>query len=345
MPFSLPLRRSILTALTLAAAGWGCGGGGKMQQGTRPITMLVGSAGAVLSTPDGEFTLEIPEGALVDDTIIAVQPTGSPGAGALGTVYEIGPSGLQFAFPVKLTLGYDAAALTGSDKSLLRVATFAGAAWQILPGAVVDTRAKTVSAVTTHLSPYSIVWQATGKSCAPVQATIGCTGGGTDPDAGTLMACGTPTCSSASSACASYPGTTMDSCLDGQNGYSASCCFPSGAPLCFAATAASGTCATATGACDGYPGATLQSCVDGASGGYSGACCFAADAPACVAVKAALGCTPGTGGCATTPPRCADGDPCAGYAGATAQSCTDTTDGFQASCCFAVGTLPIKAAP
>jgi hypothetical protein len=210
---------------------------------------------------------------------------------------------------------------------------------------VVDTRAKTVSGVTTHLSPYTIVWQATGKSCAPVQATIGCTGGGTDPDAGMLAACGIPTCSGASNVCAPYPGAAMDSCLDGQNGYTASCCFPSGAPLCFATAAASGTCATATAACDGYPGATLQSCTDGATAGYSGACCFGADAPVCVAVKAALGCSAGTGSCPATPPRCADGDPCAGYAGATAQSCTDTTDGFQASCCFALGTLPIKAAP
>src|SRR6476620_11581779 len=168
MPIGRPLRGSILPALTLAAAVWGCGGSAQPQQKPRSITMLVGMAGAVISTPDGSLTLEIPAGALGDDTIIAVTPTGSPAAGALGTVYEIGPSGHQFSFPVKLTLAYDAAALTGMDKSLLRVATYAGAAWQVLPGAVVDTRAQTVSGVTTHLSPYTIVWQATGKSCAPV---------------------------------------------------------------------------------------------------------------------------------------------------------------------------------
>src|SRR4029077_14357226 len=38
-----------------------------------------------------------------------------------------------------------------------------------------------------------------------------------------------------------------------------------------------------------------------------------------------------------------DSDPCSGYTGATVQSCTDGTDGFQATCCFAVGTLPQSA--
>src|SRR4029077_13017637 len=52
---------------------------------------------------------------------------------------------------------------------------------------------------------------------------------------------------------------------------------------------------------------------------------------------------PAAGGCSTPPPRCADGNPCARYVGATADSCTDTTDGFQATCCFAGGTLPIVA--
>ena len=51
-----------------------------------------------------------------------------------------------------------------------------------------------------------------------------------------------------------------------------------------------------------------------------------------------------SGGTTCAPaPRCADGNPCANFVGAKASSCTDTADGFEATCCFADGTLPIAS--
>src|SRR4029078_9600709 len=99
-------------------------------------------------------------------------PAAAPAAGAVSTVYEIGPTGTQFAMPVTLTLHYDATALAGASESSLRVAAFAGGWWQLLPGAVVDTQARTVSGVTTHLSPYAIVTEAAGEKCATVQSAV-----------------------------------------------------------------------------------------------------------------------------------------------------------------------------
>ena len=52
----------------------------------------------------------------------------------------------------------------------------------------------------------------------------------------------------------------------------------------------------------------------------------------------------GGSGCSSPPPRCADGPACARFAGATVQSCTDTENGYKATCCFAVGTLPAPSA-
>src|SRR4029453_12519098 len=37
------------------------------------------------------------------------------------------------------------------------------------------------------------------------------------------------------------------------------------------------------------------------------------------------------------------GDPCGRYVGGTGQSCPDTTEGFRATCCFAVGTIPVAS--
>ena len=124
---------------------------------------MVGPSGGAVSSSDGNLAVNIPAGALPADVTITTEPAAAPAAGAVGTVYEIGPTGTQFAMPVTLTLHYDMAALSGATESSLRVATFAGGSWQLLPGAVVDTQAKTVSGVTTHLSPYAIVTEMVGQ--------------------------------------------------------------------------------------------------------------------------------------------------------------------------------------
>ena len=372
--------RSIFCALTLAAIG--CGGGSNQQPpgGAMPTTQMVGPSGGAVSSSDGNLAVSIPAGALPADVTITTEAAAAPAAGAVGTVYEIGPTGTQFAMPVTLTLHYDTTALSGASESSLRVATFAGGAWQLLPGAVVDTQAKTVSGVTTHLSPYAIVTEMVGKTCATVQTAFGCTAtgrptsGGSSSSGGTATTgagatsgsgtstCDPPTCAGATNVCAQYPGAAMDSCVDSPTGYSAACCFPSNAPICFAIGGASSTCAGSTGtggvtcpppptcdsttaamACAGYPGATLQNCTNSTSG-FTGACCFAPQAPVCVKTGAGRACAGSTGGGGTTcppPARCSDGNPCANFVGAKASSCVDTADGFEATCCFADGTLPI----
>src|SRR5204862_1541962 len=111
----------------------------------------------------------------------------------------------------------------------------------------------------------------TGASGGGASASGGTSGAGT-----TAAGCEAPTCAGASNACAQYPGSAMDSCVDGAKGYTASCCFAPSAPICFATAAGFGctdpgtgtgsgagtcpsppTCATATAACANYPGATL----------------------------------------------------------------------------------------
>src|SRR3954454_8199068 len=183
IPFSL--HTSIFCSLTLAAVG--CGGGGSSQPGGGMPTMkMVGPSGGAVSSSDGNLAVKIPAGALPADVTITTEAATAPAAGSVGTVYEIGPTGTQFAMPVTLTLHYDMSALGGAAESSLRVATFAGGSWQLLPGAVATEQAKTVSGVTTHLPPYAIVSEAAGKTCATVQTAYGCA-----PNAGSTSG-GTP---------------------------------------------------------------------------------------------------------------------------------------------------------
>ena len=245
-------------------------------------------------------------------------------------------------------------ALSGATESSLRVATFAGGSWQLLPGAVVDTQAKTVSGVTTHLSPYAIVTEMVGKTCATVQTAFGCaatgaptagggpSSGGTAPPntgagatGGSSSTCDPPTCAGATNVCAQYPGAAMDSCVDSSTGYSAACCFPSNAPICFAIAGAGGACAGGTGrTAVGRPVRPLRPATRRrprwrapairarrsrtartARPGFTGACCFAPQAPVCVKTGAGRACAGSTGGGTTCPPppRCADGNPCAEF--------------------------------
>jgi hypothetical protein len=338
----------------------------------------------------------VPAGALGTNTTITITPADPPADGAVGTVYEIGPTGTQFSVPVTLTLSYADLDLGGASESSLRVATYGAGGWQILAGASIDTAHKTVSGLTSHLSPYTLILEDSGAVCATFSLRPFCSGGATTnsgsaggsaaPDSGTGGApsgssassgsagagasgpsCTTPTCDDAMSLCDGYPGSVPD-CSANATGATGTCCFAPGSPICFAAAAASTcasggtsingvgsscppppTCASPGDACGAYPGAKLENCSDGPSG-LTGACCFDPGAAICVkhSVAASCGGTSqgsaggGAGGAAPSCPttHCADADPCAGLPGTTAQGCTDNDYGFDATCCYTIGTLP-----
>ena len=370
------LRFGTCSALVLSALG--CGSS-TLTPDMEMTSAVIGANGGMVKSSDGALQVVIPAAALTSDVTVTIEPTTSPGSGSIGTVYEIGPTGTQFATPVTLTLDYGGANLGGTNPSMLRVATFAGGSWQILSGAAVDTQAQTVSGTTTHLSPYALTSATTGAMCATVSGGASCSGGTIDTGGGsgaagttgagaasggtTTSTCTPSTCAEATNPCAAYPGATMSSCTDGPNGYMATCCFPSGGPICLASAGGTATCsedcsvggsctttcppaptcatATTATACGSLTGSTLQSCVDGTSG-YTAACCFAPGAPVCTTVSAGQSCggsTDGTTTCAPAP-TCADGNPCTGLAGATMQSCTDSADGYTAVCCLLVGEVP-----
>jgi trimeric autotransporter adhesin len=124
------------------------------------------SGGTVGAISNGSgLLLTIPAGALTQTLNITVTPIAAPAAGAVGPVYDIEPSGTQFASPVTVTLPYTAAELGGLAPTGFAVSTLVSGAWQTVSPPAVDSNAGTISGTTTHLSPYTL-----NVYCGPYEA-------------------------------------------------------------------------------------------------------------------------------------------------------------------------------
>lgn len=112
--------------------------------------------GGTIEALDGTATLDVPAGALAEDTGITVEAVPSPDDQAV--VVELGPDGLTFDpdNPITVTLAYDEAALGGIAEDDLALNTFEDGAWIIVPGSSVDVAANTASAPFFHFSKASV---------------------------------------------------------------------------------------------------------------------------------------------------------------------------------------------
>ena len=130
---------------------WPLGGGAE----------TIGPDGGVLATGDGNAGLDVPAGALGEQTDITAAPqaTYPDDAGVVpGSVYEFGPDGLQFSQSALLTLAYtDAGLPSGMDEGTLRVHKVVGEAWEPVTGSVLDTVGNTVSAPINGFSTYGLL--------------------------------------------------------------------------------------------------------------------------------------------------------------------------------------------
>ncbi len=369
--------RSSLKVAAAALLAAGCGS--KLPAtSSQQSSAVIGAAGGMVASADGIVAVTIPPGALSSDVTITVAPTTSPGAPTLSQVYEIGPTGTQFATAATILFHFGSVNLAGTAATSLQLATFAGG-WVPLNDAVTDLDAQTIAAPTMHLSPYALV-AAGSPVCATISGGLTCASTGSSSSgaggssviitgnsllASDPVVCTPNTCADAGDVCGPFGGK-LSSCTDGPNGYTAACCFPSTGPCmptggvqaCGGTFSPDGgytstcfpkpTCATATDACSQYPGATLFSCSDNDSG-FTGTCCFPPGQPLCTVTNSGGGCTnPGPGeatgcnvifSCANTSPA----DYCA-Y-GSTGTSCADLTDWIAITCCYPVGVLPGNGTP
>lgn len=116
------------------------------------VFVVSAEEGGTVEALGGAVTLEIPAGALAQETGITVEAVEATD-GALVAV-EFGPSGLQFAEPVPVTLAYNPAALPpglAAEDLALNLKDAQGR-WVILPGSTVNTANHTVTAPFHHFS-------------------------------------------------------------------------------------------------------------------------------------------------------------------------------------------------
>lgn len=126
------------------------------------VARVIGQRGGKLVSSDGKVTLDIPQGALAQDTSISITPVSverpQGGVSFVGKVrYDFQPDGLRFEKPASLTIDFD----TGSTTSTAsRLAIYTGSstspAWHRVAGNTVDVDAGRATAPLLHFSSYGL---------------------------------------------------------------------------------------------------------------------------------------------------------------------------------------------
>jgi hypothetical protein len=129
---------------------------------------IIDSAGGVVKTDNDEVIIDIPAGALSMETEITIAETSIHPPDNIGQVYDLGPDGTTFAIPVSLTFTYDEGDLpAGALESELVLAFADNGNWVSLAGNVVDETNNTVTATTTHFTPFTVFWLSESNIVGP----------------------------------------------------------------------------------------------------------------------------------------------------------------------------------
>lgn len=168
----------------------------------QPINLsatIEAASGGTVASEGGEISVEIPAGALAEDTTITVEemPASSLGGDvAVQTaVFDIGPDGTRFATPVTISIAVDTDAVSADTQ----LAYWDGEALVALPGkGVVDD---TLIGTTTHLCLFTGMPCVAGVASCPCRPDAVCNAG---------LSCQQGICVDASSPV----GTWVSPCID-----------------------------------------------------------------------------------------------------------------------------------
>lgn len=141
-------------------SGGGSGGGKgipteKGQPVGTPFSKKIGPAGGIIEYPGARIQLNIPAGAVENETEFFIQPITNTTPGGKGLAYRLQPEALPFKKPATLTIRYSDEDLKGTIPGALGIATQkADGVWYTV-GALRNLAAKTISVQTTHFSDWS----------------------------------------------------------------------------------------------------------------------------------------------------------------------------------------------
>jgi hypothetical protein len=173
---------TVLAVIALVPIASSCGGKLASVPSDASAAEPIGAAGGTIASPDGRATLNVPAGALTHEVSFSIVALANPPAGALGTVYDIEPTGTTFSVPVLLELAYDPTSLAGANPSELTLGAYSNGAWNPAAIAGQDTTRRVISAQIGHLSAYGIVRPAhpsctTDSDCDPDFPSFSCKNG------------------------------------------------------------------------------------------------------------------------------------------------------------------------
>lgn len=132
--------------------------------------VTVGAAGGHFESADGSLSIDIPAGALAEDTVIRMQRITSHAHGAKGNGWRLGPEGVEFAQPVKLMFYYTSDDVLGTAPGLLRIASQNEQGfWELHENAQLDEDEAMLTVETRHFSDWSLL---AGVQLHPAAATI-----------------------------------------------------------------------------------------------------------------------------------------------------------------------------
>jgi hypothetical protein len=117
---------------------------------------LIGGTGGKVADSSGKLELEVPGGALRSEVVIGIHELEAWPEGAIGKVFQIEPSGIEFAAPATLTYTYDSAEIGDASPAGLQLGFATRSTWTRLPS-IVDPAAHKVSASIAHLSTYGLL--------------------------------------------------------------------------------------------------------------------------------------------------------------------------------------------
>jgi hypothetical protein len=131
---------------------------------------MIDATGGSLMSPDGRLEVMIPANALSAATPISIQPVTNEAPGGAGVGFSLAPDRQKFSQPVTLRFHYKPEDLLGTDVNALAIATQkVNHIWYSFKTISLDSVNGTLSASTTHFSPYSLY---RSLKISPMQATI-----------------------------------------------------------------------------------------------------------------------------------------------------------------------------
>ena len=150
-------------------------GGSVVQPEGQPIsdayTGIVGTDGGLVKSPDGRIEIDIPAGALTEDTEIGIQPLQNTSVSGVGYSYRLTPHGKNFKKKITVRFHYKNDERRLSSKQALEIAYQNENGEWICTGGTVNSMAnKTVAVQTDHFSDWALI---ESMNLTPVVKTIG----------------------------------------------------------------------------------------------------------------------------------------------------------------------------